>query len=431
MRTSGNRLSAPGPSKKTPGAWKTIEQLPCAWQSLENGLELLHVALSKVWPLKTSHRRELPGDIARLSRLLTTERYTLATPYWSKPAFISAYLYYFLPWNIIRLASLLKNLRLVQPDMINDLAPALYDLGSGPLTLPLALWIARPEWRKKPIQLFAMDKARQPLELGIRLFRALAELNNESPWPASLKTGSIKATNYALWKSPENYVWLAGSAFSLNELKSSPRHHSAHDREDEETDHNEFYDELLAAWRPLWLAGPGAVPAPLMLFVEPGTRLGGTALGGIRKSAVEAGLLPLSPCTHGHKCPLADTSHPKTSYQASWCHFRFAVHGAPEWLLNLSREAGLFKTSLSVSYLLLSQKSERRHPGLLARVISQPFPVNGLAGECRYACCDKGLLLLEDAKTLISGTLTSVSPTGRVDSKSSAIVCKPSADPSS
>ena len=88
-----------------PSPWPQAEPLfPPLDADARTALERLPEALHKVWPLNAAHRRSLPEDVAALSRLLTTERRDLRHPYWSSPAFVSAYLYYFLPWNLLRLA---------------------------------------------------------------------------------------------------------------------------------------------------------------------------------------------------------------------------------------------------------------------------------------------------------------------------------------
>ena len=97
-------------------AWQGAEALfPPLMEEARHILEQLPQALSRVWPLSKAHRRTLPDDVARLSRLLTTERAALDRPYWSSPAFVSAYLYYFLPWNLVRLTRLLSAMPLPDP----------------------------------------------------------------------------------------------------------------------------------------------------------------------------------------------------------------------------------------------------------------------------------------------------------------------------
>ena len=81
---------------------------PAQKEKLSQFLTLLRA----VRPLQKEHRNALPGDIVTLSENLTTERSRLSHPYWSKPAAISAYLYYFLPWNLVRLIRLFQTLPL-------------------------------------------------------------------------------------------------------------------------------------------------------------------------------------------------------------------------------------------------------------------------------------------------------------------------------
>lgn len=104
------------------GAWPQVVPLfPPLSAAAREALERLPEALAKVRPLSAAHRRSLPEDVADLSRLLTTERGALNRPYWSSPAFVSAYLYYFLPWNLLRLTRLLSGLPL--PDPARPLCP--------------------------------------------------------------------------------------------------------------------------------------------------------------------------------------------------------------------------------------------------------------------------------------------------------------------
>jgi hypothetical protein len=107
-------------------------------------LEQLPAALDAVLPLKTAHRRDLPAAVQELSARLTCERGGNERPYWSSPRLASAYLRYFLPWNLARLIRLMGGLELPDPPAEAAQRAMLLDIGSGPLTLPLALWLAKP-----------------------------------------------------------------------------------------------------------------------------------------------------------------------------------------------------------------------------------------------------------------------------------------------
>ena len=128
-------------------------------------------ALRGVWPLNRAHRASLAADTAALSELLTVNRTEMRSPYWSSPAATSAYLYYFLPWNLIRLCRLFFGLELPAPR--TDAPSLLLDLGSGPLTVPLALWLSHPEWRTRPIEVVAVDAAGRPPKLGRDILSSL------------------------------------------------------------------------------------------------------------------------------------------------------------------------------------------------------------------------------------------------------------------
>ena len=91
------------------------ELLPALPDVVRRELDALGQALRTVRPLRSAHYRDLPADIEALSRLLTCERSGLYRPYWSSPASTSAYLYYFLPWNVLRLARLFRSLPLPDP----------------------------------------------------------------------------------------------------------------------------------------------------------------------------------------------------------------------------------------------------------------------------------------------------------------------------
>ena len=137
------------------------------------GLASLVRALDEVMPMNGAQRRDLPNACRDLSAMLTTDRDSLDRPYWTAPRLTSAYLRYFLPWNLVRLSSLLPGLDFGRiPD-----EPVILDMGSGPLTLPLALWLSRPDLREKPVTIVASDTTPHILELGRRVFELLrAEL---------------------------------------------------------------------------------------------------------------------------------------------------------------------------------------------------------------------------------------------------------------
>ena len=399
-------------------------------------MDVLPSALAAVRPLSGARRDSLPEDVFALSRILTAERGGLSRSYWIRPAFVSAYLYYFLPWNILRLARLLAALPLPEPAESGGAQPLLVDVGSGPLSLPLALWLARPAWREARLRVVAQDCTAQPLALGKSLFEALGVRLGWKTWPVETVRGPLERAFRgvpAVGRRGDVWPWLITAANVLNEFCAGARGGRRSFRNSTDGDDGEFsgervmprLDALLQALFPLYgMESPVRKALPAALFVEPGTRFGGKLIMRLRVSALRMGLRPLAPCPHKAACPLLSGSGAR-----AWCHFTFGVEGAPEWLRRLSEQAGLAKRSLSMSPLLLSAGEGGESDGFApaARVLSAPFAVPGLSGQARYACTGRGLALLENATTLASGDLVRFSPPRDAirDRKSGAFVVRP------
>ncbi len=105
-------------------------------------LDKLPRALDKVLPVRGKHAKALPFDVKRLSELLTSERGNRPKGYLADAPVLSAYLRAFLPWNLVRLCRLLPNLDL-RRSPASPSGAVIVDLGAGPLTFGLALWLAR------------------------------------------------------------------------------------------------------------------------------------------------------------------------------------------------------------------------------------------------------------------------------------------------
>lgn len=434
--------------QKPASQWQLAGELfPPLSKNILEELDFFPEILEKVRPLKKAHKEVLPQDIAALSRILTSERGNLSLPYWHKPAFISAYLYYFLPWNLLRLCALLGNLKLPDPcgefkveaeinkrthsdaqiKKADPLFPLLIDIGSGPLTFILALWLMKPEWRGLPIHCIAVDKSGQPLEIGRKIFYEMANFHKQKPWKIELCRQSL--SQYTL---PKNYtangqLWLASFVNVLNELEIKTK---------EKKDFPE--EDVLAGWFD-YFQFIKINDASRILFVEPGTRRGGNLIQKIRLWAVENELTPESPCTHSQECPLYkshntinknQTKRQHSSYDNSWCHFTFAVPHGPKWLLDLSKLSGLTKQALSLSFLLLSFENDFKignissHNPAFVRIISHVFKT-GYNENCRYGCAGNKLVLLPNSKNLYSGSLVKAQLTKEIDEKSGAVIVEP------
>lgn len=409
------------------------------------GLGALFHVLDEVMPMNGAQKRDLAMACRDLSALLTTERDALSRPYWTSPRFTSAYLRYFLPWNLVRLCALMPGLDLgTIPE-----EPLILDMGSGPMTLPLALWLSRPDLRRRPVTMVVSDTSPHILELGRSIFERLrSELDPGSPWTIRTMRATVTQGLHRIYAKPGT-LWMISMGNVLNEMeerRAKPGHQMA-DR----------MRSLLEDASSMLMEGG------LLFSVEPGTRQGGRLITHLRKSALGGGdeapeyedltamalreeqfsrkeeeedwfdddmdlaleplFRPLSPCPHHASCPMLDRR------ATAWCHVNAPADHAPKELREISARAGLDKDSVSLSFLLLRKLEEgeelpgnSRSNSLKARIISDAFPVPGYPGRARYACTERGLALVPDAAHLPPGALCEGRATSMRDRKSDAFI---------
>lgn len=366
-------------------------------------MERLLRAVDDVFPLPARFRSTLARDVADLSRLLTSERSRRNDGYLGQAAHLSAYLRYFLPWNVFRLVRLLGSLPLQFQDQ-----DFLTDVGSGPLTFPIALWIARPDLRQTRLTFRCLDRTGKILDAGKRIFSALTKEAGE-PWTIVTIRGSlgdpirgegaalvtaINLFNELFWDSPSPLRTFA-----------------------------EKNGGLLSSL---------ASPSGSILVVEPGIPRSGAFIAELRNALLREGRFPLAPCSHGLSCPLGGGSR-----GAKWCHFVFETDSAPASLKKLSAAARIPKERATLSFLFAGPKASEAKTvkqSASLRLISDPFPLErGLYG--RYACAEWGLTLVTGSRSIMeaspSGLLLNVpkdlpgpasSRDGERDKKSGALI---------
>jgi ribosomal protein RSM22 (predicted rRNA methylase) len=379
-------------------------------------------AVAFAFPQKRQHKVDLPYAVRDLSRLLTTER-AQKNSYWAAPRLLGAYLHYFLPWNLFRLSWLLPGLPLNL-----KAGDRILDLGSGPLTLPLAFRLCRPQDYLLPLTWLCSDLTPHPMEVGRDIFKQFGalispELKTADPWRFNL----LRAPLELALRKAKGRVNLLTALNVLNELPA-PRQDSL-----EESLGSLFssMDRALA-------------PGGMILLIEPGTRLGGKIIQFMRHAALARGFEVLSPCTHNAACPFlllgAERDMEQHSAEA-WCHFGHAGAGAPEELQALSAQAGLSKGSVHLSFVLLHKR--RAEPGSASTqagnsALKKPEPVKEefparvvsdlirLPGQdsAHYVCMREGLGLLKGGRVISSGSevLTCRAKNGGTDAKTGAIL---------
>jgi hypothetical protein len=384
-------------------------------------IDSIPVLVEKTFPMPGRFRSSLIQNVAELSRLLTSGRGERRESYLGEDRFLSAYLRYFLPWNVYRLARLLPSLALPLGVVPKGAVPgdSVIDLGSGPLTFPIALWISRPDLRDLPLEFRCLDRAAPALKAGKALFEALAG-------GGSWKIRTIHASLGDPVRLPRANLIAAVNLF--NELFwRFPR-----------TDHGAL---SAFAEKQARLLSSLCLETGSVLVLEPGVPRCGEFLSLLREAFSARGRLPQAPCDHAGPCPLPGLSPaaPRSSGpDAKWCHFAFDTAGAPSALIRLSEAALIPKERSVLSFLLAGPLTNAAAQAigpatetagaLTARIISDPFPLGDARSFGRYGCSARGLVLVsgkrENVEGLESGTLktfTVKTPEQR-DRKSGALV---------
>ncbi len=362
---------------------------------VQSALNAIGLAIKDALEMKNIQKKSIRKDICDLSALLTSERTELTTPYWTLPALTNAYIHYFMPWNLVRLCQLFPSLDLAE---VED-EDYVLDMGSGPLTCIIALWIARPDYRNKKLNIIATDVSTKPMEIARQILENLSNLL-EVPllWNIKLyKQSYSQALDKKTSKLPQK-AKLILSGNILNEVETRQKL--------QDTQLQELFSSYSSSISDL-LHERGSYIA-----IEPGTRQGGRLISLLRRESIKNSLYPHAPCTHIQKCPFQERKNAR-----SWCHMQCPAF-APAWLKDLSAIAGFKRESLSISFVQL-KAFEVSYPPTTARLVSNPIKVPDY-GLSHYICTHTGLMLLastDDARLPLS-CMVSFNRSEKFDQKS-------------
>ena len=417
----------------------------------ERILENFDDLLQKIKPLSSKQFFQLPTMINELSHLLTDERHSRRNGYMNENAILSAYTHYFMWWNLYRLSHLFASF---PKDAFDNLKDGDYclDLGSGPLTVVCALYLARPELRNRRLNWYCLDISQNSLALGEEIFLSIcAQLAstcfastcaNDKPsfaanagdQNASSKTSnseqnasgrtdggqtSSDQTGGLAWKiirikgelgeKINNKAKLVTCANMFNELyydTSMPLEEAA-----------KKYSKIL-----IDLTEKEAS----LLVIEPAFPRSARFISLTRDALIRKGFSIISPCPHEKSCP-----------GGKWCHFVLDTEdkklGAPKKLMRLSQKSALPKERASLSFVFASafkaeaDKITKTKAPLAARIASDEIKLPGNR-FARYACCENGLSLISGVKGIDSGDLVFVDEKNfkmknpQIDRKTGAII---------
>ena len=351
--------------------------------------------VSSVRNLSGKQKVALYGKIKNLSHQLTDDRGSRRLGYMNEAASISAYISYFMWWNLVRMTRLFANLpKSAFESLANSEKPVALDVGSGTLTVVIALWLARPELRSKKISWYCLDLSQTALSAGEELYLAIAAKTlseNAEPW-------NIIRVKGALGTSIKEKADFIACANVFNEILQ---------RNEQPTDFlaKKYTGDLLS-----YLKSEEST----VLLVEPGDPHSARFISLMRDALLRRDFLPVAPCTHTAECPMAGRTNGRTTNaqgkNAKWCNFAFDTESAPARLLKLSEKAGLPKERASLSFVI-SKKSvvepvetakklnDEREPlseKTFIRIASDFIRLPDLHKSGYYACSELGLLLAID-----------------------------------
>lgn len=387
-------------------------------------LENFESIVQGVRPLSSRQLLRLPENIRDVSHLLTDQRGGRRMGYLNDTVALSAYMRYFQWWNLLRLTRLFAGLK---PSQLNvpDNGICL-DIGSGPLTVPIALWLARPDLREKKLTWYCLDHSQTALSLGGELYLAIAA-RTIADLGSARTIANLGSGQKAL--EPWRIVRVKGELG----VQVRQRAHLV-------TAANVFNEVVEESGKPPEFTAKRAADiimhykeaAAQVLVVEPGTPPAVRFLTAFRGALARKGLNVVAPCPQGMEwtegtaegracaCPMDGGRGNK------WCHFTFSTEDAPEKLQKLSARAGLPKERASLAFVLASTvaaKAVAKESPLEIRVISEPIKLPG-DRTGYYGCCRQGLVLVESATSLVPGQLLRVKEleNPRQDKKSGALM---------
>lgn len=326
----------------------------------------------------------LPKQIKNLSHQLTDDRNSRRLGYMNEASQLSAYISYFMWWNLVRLTRLFASL----PKECFKLKDGDFclDIGSGPLTVPCALWLARPELRSKKLNFYALDLSQGALAAGEEIFLSIAAKTlkeNQLPW----KILRVKGALGTPVKHKPVFITCANVFNEVTQTSEMPP---------------DFLAKTCTA-DILKYFEKDPDTAQTVLLVEPGDPRSARLVSLMRDSFMRKSFNPLSPCPHLHACPMAGRT--LSNPNGKWCNFAFDTSDAPEELLKLSKTANLQKDRASLSYVLLCRQEEKdsdkkaskpEKRELKLRVASDFIKLPELKKSAWYCCSELGLILAVD-----------------------------------
>ena len=363
----------------------------------------------------------IPKDIRSLFHELTDERGMRKINYLNNPVKLTAYIYHYMWWNLVRISKLILNMNFDLHD-----GSSIADFGCGPLTMTCAFWIAKPELRNKKLHWYCADISGKALSAGEAIFNSLCAFTEKNKqhtcntWKITKVRGSFgvplkSKIDFFISANMFNEIFWDSSIKISGEAEKAVKNIMRYLKNNAANiDTHNFSSQVL--------------------IIEPGIPLAGAFISELRRLFLKNDFFVVSPCPHNHICPFPGQRQEKTDVlerelfsenpsflkkrqkgnaafaQDKWCHFSFYTEDAPEKLIALSEAAKLEKTRASLSFIYCKTQPFKKLEHITSASFTECFNVritsdiiqlkDGLIG--RYACSEKGFLLLTERNSATS-----------------------------
>lgn len=339
-----------------------------------------------VRPLNSCQLQQLPENIRALSHQMTDERSTRRLGYMNENIQLSSYVRYFTWWNLVRLTRLFSNLPKKSFPAEDCIC---LDLGSGPLTVVTALYLARPELRNLKLKWYCLDISANSMALGEDIYLSVCARLNSTPWQIVRVKGSFGTA----LKEKADFITCANMINEMDQAGDMPP----------EFQTKKYFDQFMIY----------ASSKADFLLIEPGVPKAARTLSLLRERFIKKGNIIVAPCPHAYECPMSGFKA-YTGSKNKWCNFAFDTTDAPEKLIKLSEKAKLPKERATLSFISVcydekggdskeAESSNRNSSGVLRGENNQEIKIRITSDEFRlpnymsghYGCSELGLTLVE------------------------------------
>ena len=359
-------------------------------------LENFDRVVQGVRPLNSKQLQKLPENIKELSHQLTDQRSERRLGYMNESVQLSSYVRYYTWWNLVRLTKLFSNL---PAESFPNKECICLDIGSGPLTLVISLWLSRPELRELNLTWYCLDVSSNSMALGEDVYLSIVAQTGGTPWKIVRVKGSFGTGTFI--KEKADFITCANMFNELDQASDMPP----------EFQSKKYYDQLCLYKN----------DDCKFLLVEPGVPKSARTICLLRDRFIKENYDLLGPCSHCGECPM-NGFKAYTGSSHKWCNFAFSTEKAPAKLLKLSENSKLTKDRATLIFISVVPNksfdnstvvekniSEKQDNSISVRIISDCMKLHNNS-FANYGCSKIGLVLVSSKteNTFKSGDLLKI-----------------------